>query len=298
MGHPQARGIGAHREYTASCIVAAVSILPFTPYPSTTYFSDPENARRFFDLGIADVALPASLSLLDVGGGSGLLASVVRDRLQATGHDVRAFVNDLNVGALKGAVARGFETLSGDACCMPLPRADVIISRCVLHELPVGQHRAFLSRLKTSLASGGWLVVQLHSGEDAACALATELLQHPSLAAHRSAACSFLSVDAAAAALQAAGFRSVDVRGSAAPVRWNLAARWQAAHWEEAEAAEHETPTRRQEVATKLRADYAAFRADVDVTILRSGDVPLGIERDAAGVPVIVFDEVILRAQA
>jgi SAM-dependent methyltransferase len=143
--------------------------------PNSTYLLDNAGAEAPARLGaltemfdestkrhLRDRGVGPGWRCLEVGGGSGTIASWLADRTLPNGHVV---VTDLDTRFLEPLARSNLEVRAHDIARDPLPDAtfDLIHARLVLVHLP--EWERVLRRLVAALAPGGWLVAEEFDSE-------------------------------------------------------------------------------------------------------------------------------------
>lgn len=184
--------------------------------PIFSHFFRTDEALRNFQRGmhgfgllsspavVAAFDLSAFRRLVDLGGGSGHLAQVARERYPR----LEAAVFDLP------AVARAFPgTIAGDFFTDPLPPADLYSLSRILHDWSEEKIRTLLAKIYTTLPAGGGLLI------------AEKLLEAHYVAAHMQSLNMLVATEGRErtaaqyeALLRAAGFARVDSRHTGAPL--------------------------------------------------------------------------------
>lgn len=141
------------------------------------FFGSREAADRFFDVGVAPVvgALPRRVEYVDFGGGQGVLAAVVRDRLVASGRDVHATVLDGNARYLDDAAGLGLGTCLANVQDCTLAGLDLATMRLANHYNNETEQRAMLAAIRRALPAGRPFVTQIETGSAAVCHLYTAI---------------------------------------------------------------------------------------------------------------------------
>ena len=111
---------------------------------------DPGTIRHLRDRGVAP-----GWRCLEVGGGSGSIASWLADRVGPTGH---VLVTDIDPRFLESLQLPNLEVRRHDIASDPLPKAafDLVHARLVLLHLP--EREKALARMIEALKPGGWLI--------------------------------------------------------------------------------------------------------------------------------------------
>jgi len=193
------------------------------------YFGDFQVAQSFVEVGIKPLlgSLPSNVKMVDVGGGDGLLASMVRDFLTDNGHHVEAFVIDSNPDFVSECAKRGLRGLECDIRDDPLKNFDLIIMRAVLHYNSHADQIEILKSLRKTLAPSGKLVAQILTGSAVNCKLKVDLISQKALGCdiHRGYY-NCHSLDELTKMLSSIGFASVNLLGAAPDLKWTLEQQW------------------------------------------------------------------------
>jgi SAM-dependent methyltransferase len=106
---------------------------------------------------LAETGLSRGWRCLEIGGGTGTVATWLADRVGPRGHVV---VTDLETRRLERLAASGLEVRRHDIVSDPIEPAgyDVVHARLVLTHLP--QRDAVVRKLAAALRPGGWLVLE------------------------------------------------------------------------------------------------------------------------------------------
>lgn len=193
------------------------------------YFGDPHVAEAFVETGIKPLfsSLPAIVKMADVGGGQGLLASIVRDVLTENGHQVEAFVIDSNPDFLEECNKKGLRGLQCDIRDSPVGDFDLVIMRAVLHYNSHADQIEILKSLQQTLAPSGKLVAQILTGSPMNCNLKLDLISQKTLGEDIHAGYyNCHTFDELRQMLNSIGFASVQLMGAAPDLKWTLEQQW------------------------------------------------------------------------
>lgn len=130
------------------------------------YFSNPENAQAFIDLGIKPILeeLPKNIKYSDFGGGDGYLGKFVADYLKKNEKKVDTLIIDANPEYLKKAKSLGLKTKVANIQDIKVKNFDLITMRAVNHYNPLKEQIKILKNAHNSLKKGGYLVSQISTG--------------------------------------------------------------------------------------------------------------------------------------
>ena len=133
------------------------------------YSSNPENIKRFIEIGLEKIVekLSERLKVLDLGGAGGRLAESVKNELDKKGKTAEVTIVDVNNEFVKEAEKRGLKTIViNTADAIPLKETDLAISRNVLHYNSIEDIKKILANIKESLRPEGYFINQVISGKD------------------------------------------------------------------------------------------------------------------------------------
>lgn len=141
------------------------------------FFNSVAEAENFYLKGVSSL-LPKfgpTIRFSDFGGGQGLLAHTIRDKLLKHSQTVKAQVVDANPSFLKDAESKNLNVKLENIEVVKLPRQDLITMRLVNHYNCLEVQKQIFKNIYASLQGGGAFVMQMETGNYQACKLRTEI---------------------------------------------------------------------------------------------------------------------------